>query len=135
MRRRSAALIGEHPVAQVNLTPMIDVIMVLIVFYLIVGHLVLERRGEVNLPVSASGQAVPEHADPSIISIEHSGTIRLDGRAIEVDALADALAMSPHRKVRLRADRLLPFDTVRPVLEACRKAGIDSIELATEQMP
>jgi biopolymer transport protein ExbD len=135
MRRRSAALVSEHPVARVNLTPMIDVIMVLIVFYLLVGHLVLERRGEVNLPVSTSGQAVPEHADPSIISVERDGTIRLDGRAIEVDALADALAQSTHRRVRLRADRTLPFDTLRPVLAACRQAGIESIELATEQTP
>jgi biopolymer transport protein ExbD len=135
MRRRWSSVLSEHPVAQVNLTPMIDVIMVLIVFYLLVGHLVLERRGEVSLPVSAAGQAVPEHADPSIISIERDGTIRLDGRAIKVDALADALALNTHRRVRLRADRTLPFDTVRPVLAACRQAGIESIELATEQTP
>lgn len=125
----------EHPVAHVNVTPMIDVIMCLIVFYLIVGRLVLERRGEVSLPVSTVGDAVPEREDPAVVSVERGGTIRLDGREVALGALADALALRDERRVRLRGDRSLPYGTIRPVLDACREAGVVSIELATEQGP
>ena len=133
MRRRTAGLAREHPVSHVNVTPMIDVVMCLIVFYLIVGRLVLERRGEVSLPISTVGDAVPEHADPAVISVERGGTIRLDGREVTMAGLADALALRADRRVRLRGDRSLPFDSIRPVLDACRDAGIDAVELATEQ--
>lgn len=133
MRRRTAGLAREHPVSHVNVTPMIDVVMCLIVFYLIVGRLVLERRGEVSLPVSTVGDAAAEHADPLVISIEREGIIRLDGREIAPDALADALALRGKGRVRLRGDRSLPYEAIRPVLDACRDAGITSIELATEQ--
>jgi biopolymer transport protein ExbD len=135
MKRRTAGLAREHPVAHVNVTPMIDVVMCLIVFYLIVGRLVLERRGEVSLPVSTVGDAVPERADPAVISVEKGGALRLDGRPITLDDLADTLALRPNRRVRLRADRTLPFDAIRPILDACRAAGVRTIDLATERQP
>jgi len=133
MRRRTAGLAREHPVSHVNVTPMIDVVMCLIVFYLIVGRLVLERRGQVSLPVSMVGDAAAEHADPVVVSIERDGTIRLDGREITLGALPDALALRGKGRVRLRGDRSLAYEVIRPVLDACRDAGITSIELATEQ--
>lgn len=135
MKRRSAGLTRADPVAHVNVTPLIDVIMCLMVFYLIVGRLVLERRGEVRLPASASGAEIPERADPSFISVEKDGTIRLDGRLVTIDTLADALADRAGRRVRLRGDRSLSFDTIRPVLDQCRRADISNIELVTERQP
>ncbi len=135
MKRRSAGLTRADPVAHVNVTPMIDVIMCLMVFYLIVGKLVLERRGEVRLPASAVGAEVPERADPSFISVEQDGTVRLDGRRLEIEELADALAVRSGRRVRLRGDRSLPFDTIRPILDACRRANITNLELVTERQP
>jgi len=119
---------------RINVTPLIDVVMVLIVFFLMVGHLVLERRGAVDLPESRAG--APETRDPArlIVLVRGDDTLAVDGRPIERTELARALAerVRAGSTVQVRAGRDLPFSAVRPVLEACREAGAGSVELAAE---
>jgi len=61
--------VHQHPpTAKINVTPLIDVVMVLIIFYLIVGKLAAERQGHVQLPSSAVGVQAETH-DPVIVTI------------------------------------------------------------------
>ena len=121
---------------RINVTPLIDVVMVLIVFFLMVGHLVTERRGAVDLPESRTG--APESRDPArlIVLVREGGAILLEGKPIEREALARALSRALAERVgagstvQVRAGRDLPFAAIRPVLEACREAGAESVELA-----
>lgn len=133
--RRTASQARAHPVGHVNVTPMIDVVMVLIIFYLIVGRLAMERRGQVELPATRIGQTLPEEADPLIVSIDATGAISVGGEPVDSTTLADMIAVRAERgrRVRVRGDRTVPFSAVRPVMDACRKAGLKVVELATEQ--
>jgi biopolymer transport protein ExbD len=128
-----------HSCGHINVTPMIDVVMCLIIFFLLVGRLVLDRRGEIDLPQTRSGESIREISDPLIITVEAAGELRLDGRPMSVSALTDQLALdlalSPERRVRLRADRDAAYAVVRPVIHACREAGAHAIELAAEPNP
>lgn len=135
--RRVASQARAHPVGHVNVTPMIDVVMVLIIFYLIVGRLVMERRGQVELPETRVGESIPEESDPLVISIDLAGVVQIAGESIEPSRLADVIAMraTAGRRVRVRGDKGAPFSAIRPVVDACRKAGVSSVELATEQAP
>lgn len=135
--RRAASQARAHPVGHVNVTPMIDVVMVLIIFYLIVGRLVLERRGQVDLPETRIGEKLPEESDPLVITVAGDGLLRLDGELVRASALPDLIAARAveGRRVRIRGDRGVPFSAIRPAVDACRKAGVTSIELATEQVP
>lgn len=133
--RRSVSHARAHPVGHVNVTPMIDVVMVLIIFYLIVGRLVMERRGEVDLPETRIGEKLQEESDPLVITIADDGLLRLDGELVLAVDLPDLIASraGEGRRVRIRGDRGVPFSVIRPVVDACRKAGVTSIELAAEQ--
>ncbi|KAA0212378.1 MAG: biopolymer transporter ExbD [Leptolyngbya sp. PLA3] len=135
--RRAASQARAHPVGHVNVTPMIDVVMVLIIFYLIVGRLVMERRGQVDLPETRVGEKLPEESDPLVITITSDGFLRLDGELVLANDLPDLIAAraGEGRRVRIRGDRGVAFRSIRPVVDACRKAGITSIELAAEQAP
>lgn len=135
--RRIASHARAHPVGHVNVTPMIDVVMVLIIFYLIVGRLVMERRGQVELPETRVGESIPEESDPLIITVNADGSVVIAGESAPTMRLADAIALraSAGRRVRVRGDRNAPYSAVRPVIDACRRAGVTSIELATEQAP
>lgn len=135
--RRPASQARAHPVGHVNVTPMIDVVMVLIIFYLIVGRLVMERRGQVDLPETRIGEKLPEESDPLVITIASEGFLRLDGDTVLPADLPDLIAARAveGRRVRIRGDRGVPFSVIRPVVDACRQAGVTSIELATEQAP
>jgi biopolymer transport protein ExbD len=123
--------------AKVNVTPLIDVVMVLIVFYLIVGKLAADRLERVDLPASATGRA--ETSSGLVINVVARGdgaAYVVDGRELTPGALADVLrAAGGGTGVHLRADRRLSFERVRPVLAACREAGITSVKLVAERAP
>ncbi len=128
---------GARHVGRVNVTPLIDVVMVLIVFYLIVGHLVLERQGEGRLPSSKGGRELERALTPITLSVIDAGTVLVDGLETTSERLPSVLegrlARAPGARVELRAGRDKPYSMVEPVLAACREAGVRRIELVTER--
>lgn len=143
MRRRSP----PRPVAaKINVTPMIDVVMVLIVFYLIVGKLASDQQADLPLPPSATG--VHESAEDALVidvrrpareTQADTATPRLSlaGTDLSLAALEQALraelSAHPGRPVRIRADRALPYGAVEPAIEAARRAGATMVRLAAER--
>ena len=138
MRHRSL-ISNERGSARVNVTPMIDVVMVLIVFYLLVGQLALDRRASITLPVTRTGIDETDSMDPVIVGVRADGTRTLNGIDSELDRIeamiTGVLARSPDTPIRIRADHDAPFGVVRPVLNALRDMGVGKIELVTEQQP
>ena len=139
MMRRRSILNDEGASARVNVTPMIDVVMVLIVFYLLVGQLALDRRAAISLPASRTGVEETVQTDPIIIGVTRDGERSLNGDAIELERIeaqvSGMLARSPNTPVRIRADRETPHRFVRPVLNVLRDMGIGRVELVTEKQP
>ena len=143
MRRRT--LQQTHPTGRINVTPMIDVVMCLIVFYLIVGKLVAEQRSDVYLPPSQTGQTAKTQ-DLLIINVLSRGRapdrpapIEIEGDPVVPSLLADVirerLAEKPRAVIQIRADRDLPYADVMPVVQACRDAGVRTIRVSAEQTP
>jgi biopolymer transport protein ExbD len=135
-RRFAAAFAGARPVnrdhARVNVTPMIDVVMVLIVFFLLVGHLAGERRGAVDLPTARAGDQESPASRPVFLLVEPTGDIRLDGQPVALNALPQTLAPFRDRPVQIRAGKDTPYERVRPALTACREAGIAEVKLVVK---
>lgn len=123
--------------ARINVTPMIDVVMCLIVFFLIVGRLAADRLVSVDLPESGRGHEATA-GDPIVINVsvvDGRTIVTIEGRPI---APADLVGyLDEHdasgREVRLRADRALPFGELRGIVGACRRAGVGEMSLATER--
>ncbi|MFG0326657.1 MAG: ExbD/TolR family protein [Phycisphaerales bacterium JB037] len=137
MRRRP--LHAPATTSRINVTPMIDVVMCLIVFFLIVGKLAADRVEPVPLPDARAGQP-PEGAGELIVNLvleADEPTIIVEGVALSPDGLEEVvrsvLTDDPARTIRLRADKAIPFGRVRPVLEACRRAGATGVRLGAEQ--
>jgi biopolymer transport protein ExbD len=143
----------DSPGAKINVTPLIDVVMVLIVFYLIVGRLATDRQTRLDLPASAIGASESATA-ALVINIMPSATsttagtnadtaaadIIIDGRALTTIEQLEALllarfpdAATSQPVIHVRADRTLDFAKVRPVLEACRAAGLTSVKLVASR--
>jgi biopolymer transport protein ExbD len=136
MRRRTFH--APHPFGKINVTPMIDVVMCLIVFYLIVGRLASDQRSGLQLPESRIG-----HTDKAqellIINILSDGRIIIEAHTIPAAALQAAirerLALKPDVVVEVRGARDLPYSAISGILEACKQAGVASVRLATERGP
>jgi biopolymer transport protein ExbD len=136
----------HQPAAKINVTPLIDVVMVLIIFYLIVGKLAADKRARVDLPSTAVGAANDEQK-PVVITVVAEGAsgsldltsrILLDGVDVPKDGLQDALRARVGDRgastvVQVRADRRLTYGAVEPVVKACRGAGLTAVWLVTEK--
>mgnify|MGYP001006411254 CR=1 len=133
MRRRS--LHPQHPFGKINVTPMIDVVMCLIVFYLIVGKLAADQRSNIRLPVSATG--LEDKAQDVLIINIMPGRIIIDALDIPLDQIEATIrqraALKPELVVELRGSRDLSYGAVASIIRACKAAGVDSVRLATEK--
>ncbi len=134
----------ESSAGKINVTPLIDVVMVLIVFYLIVGRLATQTQGRVQLPHTTSGDAARNAGVVIAITPPKDSIspviILVDGRPTELAGVKDALqarlpelsaGSPPAMPVQLRADRALSYGDIAPVVQACRDAGLINLELVS----
>lgn len=134
--------VSHHPppAGKINVTPLIDVVMVLIIFYLLVGNLAASRTTAVDLPASGTG-ATDDSAAFVTINLARSETgditLDIDGVPTTRDSLADVLrvrAIDPaSTPIRLRADRAVPYAQIEPVLNALRSAGVPGVKLVARR--
>ena len=114
-----------------NMTPMIDVVFLLIIFFLVSSHLAKqESQMEIDLPNAESGLESDVSTTPRIvINVTSSGQLLISGRRVSEFEVEDRLVEhvqnnGPNVEVRIRSDRQIPFAQVRPVMLACAKMGI-----------
>ena len=120
-----------------NMTPMIDVVFLLIIFFLVSSHLAKqETQMELALPVAQSGDDDPLTDTPRItINLRDDGSLTFGGRRIVESDLGNQLAnakaaIGKDVEVRIRCDRLVPYGRVEPIMLACTKNGIWNVTYA-----
>ncbi len=122
-----------------NTTPMIDVVFLLIIFFMVSSHLARqESQLPVELPPAVTGK-VPVADQPRriIVSIGADGAMALSGEPVGAEQLLARLQVE-HRQhadcqVRIRADRRVAYQRVEPVLLACAQAGIWRVTFAVKR--
>jgi biopolymer transport protein ExbD len=123
-----------QPMAEINTTPLVDVMLVLLVIFIITAPL-FHQAVPVDLPKVESAKLDEK---PQIISvaIDADGKVFLDGVVQHRNALPDlfAAAMLTGREpeLHLRADRATRYDRVAEVMAAAQKAGLVKIAFVTE---
>ena len=120
-----------------NMTPMIDVVFLLIIFFLVSSHLSKqENQIELSLPIAASADEDPNQQTPRVtINVTATGDYSLAGRPISADRLPKQFAEVVAKEgkdleVRIRGSRSAPYSAVQPIMLACTKAGIWNVTYA-----
>jgi biopolymer transport protein ExbD len=120
-----------------NMTPMIDVVFLLIIFFLVSSHLAKqEAQMQLPLPAADSGHEATEQATPRVtINVLMDGTMLLSGHKVRADQLQQRLRgrlqeSGPNLQVRIRSDRGAPYRFVEPIMLACARAGIWDVSFA-----
>ncbi|MEM9353533.1 MAG: biopolymer transporter ExbD [Planctomycetota bacterium] len=122
-----------------NVTPMIDVVFLLIVFFLVSSHLAQQKpQLDVDLPAAASGAPASETARHLTVSVLPNGEVFVNGEAISQESLAKRIEQAATQRegdleVRVRADRTADFGVLQPILLACSEAGVWNIALAVNE--
>lgn len=120
-----------------NMTPMIDIVFLLIIFFILSSHLARqETQLELSLPAAASGeQAGEDQARRVIISVLPDGQLQLAGVVVNAQELEQKIQYESQRtdgdlEVRIRSDRQAPYRQVEPILVACARAGVWKVSFA-----
>ncbi len=122
----------EQPLAEINVTPLVDVMLVLLVIFMVLAPLFAQAL-RVDLPrVAAPALTQPVVAD---LVLHADGHLELDRLAVTPADLAllltQRLASEPELVVRLGADTAVPYGEVAGVLGTLRKVGITRLAFAT----
>jgi biopolymer transport protein TolR len=136
-RRRHAAGAGSgvgQPRSEINVTPLVDVVLVLLIIFMVVTPL-LHRGVPVELPETA------HHARKNDTGRQLVVSVTADGVYVEADRLDAALLDArlrhelrvPTRAVHVRADRALNYGSVRTVLDALHEAGASVVGMGSEE--
>lgn len=122
--------VKSRAVASVSMAPMIDMVFLLLVFFMTASA--MSQAGnklELDLPESSSAEVAKDFSDRLIVSVDASGQAHLGAEAISSAALQEALShFSRSRlegKLNIRAAKDTPFSAVKEVMKAAAAAGID----------
>ena len=129
----------QHKVA-FNMTPMIDVVFLLVIFFLVSSHLARqETQAALELPAMATALDDEETSATRVtLNVLPSGETLLGAEPVDAAAITRRLAAERGRhidslEVRIRADRGVPYGAVEPVLAACAKAGVWDVKFAVTE--
>jgi biopolymer transport protein TolR len=126
----------RRPMADINVTPLVDVMLVLLIIFMVTAPL-LVAGVQVDLPDSRA-KALSSDNTPVQISIDGQGQVFIDRQPIEVAALgpklaAIAQARTDQPRVYVRADSGLDYGLVMQVVGEINAAGLKKVALVTEQ--
>lgn len=118
-----------------NVVPMINVIFLLLLYFMIAGNLSPDTDVPVAPPVSASESALPRHLPE--LAIDADGQLFLAGRALTTEALAGRLLVDgvPPEAVRIRADQAAAAGVLTAAIDALSAIGVQQLVLVTVREP
>jgi len=120
---------GEPPMSDINMTPLIDVMLVLVVIFLITAPL-LASSIRLDLPRSDAASA-SDAPRALLVVVDKAGQVFLDDKPVSTAELATRLtgmaAQDPDTEVQLRADAAVPYGRVVEVIGVAQKAGLARI--------
>jgi biopolymer transport protein TolR len=123
----------RHIIRELNLVPLIDVLLTILFFYMIVSPM-MSRGLDVNLPKSAANSIKPE--DRIVLTVTRGQELFVEKERVDITRLKDVLdsirKSKPMVNVYLRADKDAPYGAVVQVMDVVKRAGIDRLGMVTE---
>ncbi|TWT32925.1 ExbD/TolR family protein [Blastopirellula retiformator] len=120
-----------------NMTPMIDVVFLLIIFFLVSSHLAKqESQLPLPLPTAETGTEIVDDQSPRVVvNVERDGRILLAGKAVSLEEIGRRLEFQRGQsgddlEVRIRCDRNVPYEYVKPIMLAAAEAGVWNVNFA-----
>ena len=125
--------------ASINLTPMIDVVFLLVIFFMVGSEFSeAESRIEVNVPNISEMQAITRIPDERVVGISIEGMITLDDQVVTIQELTDRLRVDyanyPDLRVAVRGEASGSLQQTVEVLHAVRSSGVEKIGISTQRM-
>jgi biopolymer transport protein ExbD len=125
----------DGTVTGINVTPLVDVMLVLLIVFMVTAHFVSDSGLKVNLPKAATTESSATAA--LTVTLNDKGELFLMEQGVDMNGLKSNLAreakINPTVRVTLAADQNLPYRQIVEVLDAVKQAGVKRVALASEK--
>ena len=123
--------------AEINITPLVDVVLVLLIIFMVVTPL-LKQEVPIELPLADNSRGVDD-ASQVTVSLSADGRTLINGNEVPATDLVPRLsamyADRPDKTIFLEADRTLPHGRIVDLMDDCRSAGVQRIGVITKKDP
>jgi biopolymer transport protein TolR len=128
---------GNGSIAQINVTPLVDVMLVLLVIFMVTAP-IIQQGVAVELPRTRAAPLTGAE-EPLVVGVAKSGEVYLNDNPVALAELRTKLSaiarIQPDRQVFLRADRSVPYGDVVQVIATVKEAGVNRLGMVTEPPP
>jgi biopolymer transport protein TolR len=130
---------GHQPMSEINVTPLVDVMLVLLVIFIMAAPLMAGRLA-LDLPQAEVPSATPSGNEAFVaIEVDARGQVHWDGLPVNQDALRarlqDVARRNPSTELQLRADASVPYGQVVQLIGLAQSAGLSRIGFVTDALP
>jgi len=136
MRSQLAKVLQEQEEAEeINMTPMLDVVFILLIFFIVTASIVKEAGIDVNRPEAAT--AVKKERANILVAISDTGEIWINKRRIDIRAVQANIerlkAENPQGTVVIQADKKATTEILIKVMDSARAAGVYDVSIAAQE--
>lgn len=123
---------GMQAMAEINVTPLVDVMLVLLVIFIVTAPLLVPQSMKVNLPKTVELNKTVATKN-SILAIDSTGNIAFNGKNISDSELIQIFKVSanPNFQVQIQADQAVPYGRVAEIMALAQTNGVTKISFAT----
>ena len=119
-----------------NLTPLIDIVFLLLIFFMLTSHFVREDTLNIQLPEAASGQQLDEKKSIEVV-INAEEQWLYEGEVVDADklkqVLREDLSKLEVKRVRIRGDKVSDLGSAVSLLDLVREAGASGVDIVTQK--
>ncbi|MBT8517410.1 biopolymer transporter ExbD [Polynucleobacter paneuropaeus] len=124
---------GMGSMAEINVTPLVDVMLVLLVVFILTAPLIAPQSMKVNLPKTQAVTLQEKNKKMELV-IESSGALTLDGKQVsdkELERALSAASSNPEAALAIQADKGVPYGRVAEIMAISQGAGVVKLSFVT----
>ncbi len=133
-RRRGGR--GGAPMAEINIIPLVDVVLVLLIIFMATTAFVKESGLNMKLPQAKSSEVVPQENKDLNVALSRDGGLFLDGQPIAESALERTMkaraARQPDTRVVIKGDENIEYKRVVRIMDMAKQSGLPKVALGTK---
>ena len=123
--------------SDINVTPLVDVMLVLLIIVILIAPM-LQNRVQVALPEADNTGDKPDTADQTVVHVDKDSRLYVNGNAYAsqqdaVNKLKEVMESAKDKTVYLKGDKDAPYGAIMSMMDALRKAQIETVGLITEK--
>jgi len=135
MRHLNKMLQAQEENSEIDMTPMLDVVFILLIFFIVTASFVKEAGIDVNRPEAAT--AVKKERANILVAISNKGDVWINKRKVDIRSVQANIerlkAENPQGTVVIQADKKSTTDTLIKVMDSARAAGVFDVSIAAQE--